>query len=153
MSELLEKVMKEKRLHEQGGIVMAKNIFTGENLIKFIENNPQFKKLPINYLFVELLKRRLIQPSEIINAYSELMQHKLTVAQSHYEDACVTALQIKSGNFSEEENKKKMMNRFFYNTSFSKSFPQLSGADMTEEEKKKWSDFWEITYGFRPEEE
>ena len=132
---------------------MAKDIFTGENLIKFIENNPQFKELPINYLFVELLKRSLIQPSEIINAYSEVMQHRLIVAQSHYEDACVTALQIKSGNFNEEEKKKKVMNRFFYNASFSKSFSQLSRADMTEEEKKKWSDFWEITYGFRPEEE
>lgn len=132
---------------------MAKDIFTGENLIKFIENNYQFKVLPIDYLFVELLKRRLIQPSEIINAYSDVMQHKLTVAQSHYEDSCVTALQIKSGNYNEEENKKEMMNRFFYNTSFSKSFPQLSGADMNEEEKKKWSDFWQLTYGFRPEEE
>ena len=81
------------------------------------------------------------------------MQHRLIVAQSHYEDACVTALQIKSGNFSEEEKKKKMMNRFFYNASFSKSFPHVSAADMNEEEKKQWSDFWEITYGFRPEEE
>ena len=153
MSELLGKVMKEKRLHEQGGIDMAKEIFTGETLIKFIENNPQFKVLPINYLFVELLQRSLIQPSEIINAYSDVMQHKLTVAQSHYEDACVTALQIKSGNFNEEEKKKKMMNRFFYNTSFSKTFPNFIGKDMNEKEKKKWSDFWQLTYGFRPEEE
>ena len=99
---------------------MAKDTFTGENLIKFIENNPQFKELPINYLFVELLKRGLIQPSEIINAYSDVMQHKLILAQSHYEDACVTALQIKSGNFNEEENKKKMMNRFLYMRPFLK---------------------------------
>ena len=127
--------------------------FTGEELIRFIENHPQFKAIPIKYLFIELLKKDLIIPSDIIDAYSQVMQDKLKVVRSHYEDACVTALQMNSGNFNEEEDKKKIMNRFLYNASFSKSFPQLSGADMTEEEKKKWSDFWEITYGFRPEEE
>ncbi len=34
-----------------------------------------------------------------------------------------------------EEDKKKIMNRFLYNASFSKSFPNISGADMTDEEK------------------
>ena len=126
---------------------------TGEELIRFVENYPQFQMLPIKFLFIELLKKRWIIPSEIIDAYSQVMQDKLTVAQSHYEDACVTALQMKSGNFNKEEDKKKMMNRFFYNASFSKTFPNLIGNDMTEEEKKKWSDFWLTTYGFKPEEE
>lgn len=90
-------------------------------------------------------------PSDIIDAYSQVMQDKLRVAQSHYEDACVTALQMNSGNFNEEEDKKKIMNRFLYNASFSKTFPNFIGEDMNEEEKKKWSDFWLITYGFRPE--
>ena len=90
-------------------------------------------------------------PSDIIDAYSQVMQDKLMVAQSHYEDACVTALQMNSGNFTKKEDKKKMMDRFFYNASFSKSFPNMSGADMTDEEKKEWSDFWLTTYGFRPE--
>ena len=27
------------------------------------------------------------------------------------------------------------------------------GNNLTEEERKKWSDFWELIYGFRPEEE
>ena len=126
---------------------------TGEELIRFVENYPQFQMLPIKFLFIELLKKRWIIPSEIIDAYSQVMQDKLTVAQSHYEDACVTALQMKSGNYNKEEDKKKMMNRFFYNASFSKTFPNLIGNDMTEEEKKKWSDFWLTTYGFKPEEE
>ena len=126
--------------------------FTGEELIRFIENYPQFKAIPIKYLFIELLKKDLIIPSDIIDAYSQVMQDKLKVARSHYEDACVTALQMNNGNFNEEEDKKKIMNRFLYNASFSKSFPNMSGADMTDEEKKEWSDFWLITYGFRPEE-
>ena len=131
---------------------MVMKTFTGEELIRFIENHPQFKAIPIKYLFIELLKKDLIIPSDIIDAYSQVMQNKLTVARSHYEDACVTALQMNSGNFNEEEDKKKIMNRFLYNASFSKSFPNMSGADMTDEEKKEWSDFWLITYGFRPEE-
>ena len=91
-------------------------------------------------------------PSDIIDAYSQVMQDKLMVAQSHYEDACVTALQMNSGNFTKKEDKKKMMDRFFYNASFSKSFPNMSGVNMTDEEKNMWSDFWLTTYGFRPEE-
>ena len=126
--------------------------FTGEELIRFIENHPQFKAIPIKYLFIELLKKDLIIPSDIIDAYSQVMQNKLTVARSHYEDACVTALQMNSGNFTKKEDKKNMMDRFLYNASFSKSFPNMSGAGMTDEEKKEWSDFWLITYGFRPEE-
>lgn len=131
---------------------MVMKTFTGEELIRFIENNPQFKAIPIKYLFIELLKKDLIIPSDIIDAYSQVMQDKLKVVRSHYEDACVTALQMNSGNFNEEEDKKKIMNRFLYNASFSKSFPNISGADMTDEEKKKWSDFWLTIYGFRPEE-
>lgn len=131
---------------------MKESTFTGEELIRFVENYPQFQKLPIKYLFIELLKKNLIIPSEIIDAYSQVMQDKLTVVQSHYEDACVTAIQINCGNFNKEEDKKKIMNRFLYNTSFSKTFPNFLAKDMNEEEKKKWSDFWLITYGFRPEE-
>ena len=86
---------------------MNQDILTGESLIKFIEANPQFKLLPINYLFVELLKRNLIQPSEIINAYSDMMQHKLMVAESHYNDSCITALQMETGNFKGKKIRKK----------------------------------------------
>ena len=95
--------------------------FTGKDLIEFVENYPQLQFLPIKYLFIELLKKNLIIPSDIIDAYSQVMQDKLKVARSHYEDACVTALQMNSGNFNKGEDKKKMMDRFLYNASFSKS--------------------------------
>lgn len=125
--------------------------FTGKDLIRFVENYPQLQFLPIRDLFIELLKKNLIMPSDIIDAYSQVMQDKLMVAQSHYEDACVTALQMNSGNFTKKEDKKKVMDRFLYNASFSKSFPNMSGVNMTDEEKNMWSDFWLTTYGFRPE--
>lgn len=131
---------------------MLNEIFTGESLVKFIEDNPQFKILPINYLLIELLKRNLIRPSEIIDAYSDLMQHKLNVAEAHYDDACITAIQMESNN-SQKEDKKNMLSRFFYNASFSKRLPNMCGRNLTEEERKKWSDFWALNYGFRPEKE
>ena len=124
--------------------------FTGKDLIRFVENYPQLQILPIRDLFIELLKKNLIVPSDIIDAYSQVMQDKIRVAQSHYEDACVTALQMNSGNFTKKEDKKKMMDRFLYNASFSKSFPNMSGVGLTDEEKNMWSDFWLTTYGFRP---
>ena len=126
--------------------------FTGKDLIRFVENYPQLQILPIRDLFIELLKKNLIMPSDIIDAYSQVMQDKLIVAQSHYEDASVTALQMNSGNFTKKEDKKKVMDRFLYNASFSKSFPNMSGVGLTDEEKNMWSDFWLTTYGFRPEE-
>ena len=126
--------------------------FTGESLVKFIEKNPYFKELPIHYLLVELLKKKIIQPSAIIDAYSDLLNHKLMVAESHYEDACVTALQMESGNFSGDKEK-EVLDRFYYNASFSRHFPEMCGRNLTEEEKKKWSAFWNTTYGFKPENE
>lgn len=132
---------------------MMEDIFTGEELIKFIENNPQLKVLPINYLFVELLKKSLIQPSEIIDAYSKVMQHKLMVAETHYDDACISALQMEGNDWSKKENTKNIMDRFFYNTSFSKKFPNLSGRNIDEKDRKELSDFWLANYGFRPEDE
>lgn len=38
-----------------GGIDMLKEMFNGESLTKFIEDNTQFKVLPIHYLLVELI--------------------------------------------------------------------------------------------------
>ena len=74
------------------------------------------------------------------------------VSNSHYKDACVTALQMESGNFKGDAQK-DVINRLLYNTSFSKTFPNLIGNTLSEEEKKKWSDFWKTTYGFNPENE
>ena len=132
---------------------MKECLVTAENLITFINNNPQFKELPMKYLFIELLKRDLIQPSEIIDAYSKVMQDKLMVAETHYEDACISAIQIEGNDWSKKENTKNIMDRFFYNTSFSKKFPNLSGRNIDEKDRKKLSDFWLTNYGFRPEDE
>ena len=128
-------------------------LVTAADLIPFINNHPQFKELPMKYLFIELLKRDLIQPSEIIDAYSKVMQDKLMVAETHYDDACISALQMEGNDWSKKENTKKIMDRFFYNTSFSKKFPNLTGRNIDEKDRKELSDSWLAYYGFRPEDE
>lgn len=128
-------------------------LVTAADLIPFINNHPQFKELPMKYLFIELLKRDLIQPSEIIDAYSKVMQDKLMVAETHYEDACLSALQMECNDWSKKENTKNIMDRFFYNTSFSKKFPNLLDRNIDEKDRKNLSDLWLANYGFRPEEE
>lgn len=52
----------------------------GQDLIDFINGNHGLKYLPIEYTFMELLRRNIIKPSEIIDAHtrvlSQLPTHK-----------------------------------------------------------------------------
>ena len=70
----------------------------------------------------------------------------------HYEDACISSIQLFNGLW-EGELYEEAKNRFLYNTSFSKCFPNMNNNNLTEEQKKYWSDFFQKTYKFRPEEE
>ena len=73
-------------------------------------------------------------------------------ANCHYEDACISSIQLFNGLW-EGELYEEAKNRFLYNTSFSKCFPNMNNNNLSESEKKYWSDFFNRTYGFRPEED
>lgn len=122
----------------------------GQDLINFINNNIHLKHLPIKYTIIELLRKSLINPSEIIDAHTKLLNDKCHIYRCHYEDSCVSALQLFNGNFKGKdlEDAKK---RFLFNTSFSETFPNMIGGELTEEDRKYWRDFFELTYGFNPE--
>ena len=49
---------------------------TGQDLIDFINNNSWLKHLPIEWTFIELLKRNIIKPSEIIDAHTRVLNDK-----------------------------------------------------------------------------
>lgn len=123
---------------------------TGQDLIDFINNNNLLKHLPIERTFIELLKRNIIKPSEIIDAYTQVLNDKCYRYKCHYEDSCVSAIQLFNGNFKDNdyESAKK---RFLYNTSFSKCFPNIIGTELTLEERAEWRKFFKTTYGFDPE--
>lgn len=122
----------------------------GKDLIHFINRNEWLKFVPIKHTIMELLKRNIINPSEIIDAHTQVLSEKCDRYKSHYEDCCVSALQLFSGNFKgkDYEFAKK---RFLYNTSFSECFPGLIGNELTPEDREKWREFFKTTYGIDPE--
>ena len=123
---------------------------TGQDLIDFINNNNWLKILPIEQTFIELLNRNIIKPSEIIDAHTRVLNDKCDRYKCHYEDSCVSAMQLFNGNFNgnDYEYAKK---RFLYNTSFSKYFPNMIGTELTSEERIEFREFFKNTYGFDPE--
>ena len=125
----------------------------GQALIDIISKNPALLYCDIRETFKYLLKRQLINPSALIDAQVEQMADEQYKLRCHFEDAVVSTIQLFGGNYKGEqyEDAKK---RLFYNTSFSKQFPNMSTPEpLSDEDKKYWSDFFESTYGFRPEEE
>lgn len=127
---------------------------TGEDLIKVIQDNDRLRYGDVKETIKALLKARLINPSTLIDAQVEILENEKYKLRCHFEDSVVSTIQLFGGNFKGEnyENAKK---RLFYNTSFSKQFPNMTTTyePLTDEDKKEWSDFFDLIYGFRPEEE
>ncbi len=125
---------------------------TGEDLIKVIKDNDRLRYGDVKETIKALLKARLINPSTLIDAQVEILEDEKYKLRCHFEDSVVSTIQLFGGNFK-GENYEKAKKRLFYNTSFSKSFPNMSTPEpLTDEDKKYWSDFFERIYGFRPEE-
>ena len=125
---------------------------TGQDLINFIEKNPELLFNDVSKVIRELLDRGLICPSTLIDAQVKKLTDEQYKVRCHYEDACVSSVQLFNGLW-EGDMYEEAKNRFLYNTSFSKCFPNMNNNNLTEEQKKYWSDFFQRTYGFRPEED
>ena len=126
---------------------------TGEDLIKVIKDNDRLRYGDVKETIKALLKARLINPSTLIDAQVGILEDEKYKLRCHFEDSVVSTIQLFGGNFK-GENYEKAKKRLFYNTSFSKSFPNMSPSEpLTDEERKEWSDFFDLIYGFRPEEE
>ena len=125
----------------------------GQELIDIISKNPALLYCDIRENFKYILKRQLINPSALIDAQVEQMADEQYKLRCHFEDAVVSTIQLFGGNYKglDYEMAKR---RLFYNTSFSKQFPNMSTPEpLSNEDKKYWSDFFENIYGFRPEDE
>lgn len=126
---------------------------TGEDLIKVIQDNGRLRYGDVKETIKALLKARLINPSTLIDAQVEILENEKYKLRCHFEDSVVSTIQLFGGNFK-GENYEKAKKRLFYNTSFSQCFPNMSTPEpLTDEDKKEWSDFFDLIYGFRPEEE
>ena len=122
----------------------------GEELIQLINNKPELKSLPIFYTIKELLRKNLINPSELIDAHKSLLEEEIHRYKSHFTDAAISSIQLFNGKWKGEDYE-KAKKRFFYNTSFCRQFPRDTSS-LTDDEKRQFSDMFETNYGFRPEE-
>lgn len=123
----------------------------GIDLMDIIKNNSYLQYSDVKETIKKLLKERRINPSTLIDAQVEMLEEEKYRLRCHFEDSVVSTIQLFGGNFKGEnyENAKK---RLFYNTSFSKQFPNMSSPEpLSDEDKKYWSDFFDTIYGFRPE--
>ena len=126
---------------------------TGEDLIKVIKDNDRLRYGDVKETIKALLKVRLINPSTLIDAQVEILENEKYKLRCHFEDSVVSIIQLFGGNFK-GENYEKAKKRLFYNTSFSQCFPNMNTSEhLTDEDRKEWSDFFDLIYGFRPEEE
>ena len=125
---------------------------TGQDLIYFIEKNPELLFNDVSKVIRELLDRGLICPSTLIDAQVKKLTDEQYKVRCHYEDACISSIQLFNGQWTGKDYE-SAKGRFLYNTSFSKCFPNMNNNNLSESEKKYWSDFFQRTYGFRPEED
>ena len=127
---------------------------TGEDLIKVIQDNDRLRYGDVKETIKELLKEGLINPSTLIDAQVKILEDEKYKLGCHFEDSVVSTIQLFSGNYKDKDYE-KAKKRLFYNTSFSKQFPNMitTCEPLTDEERKEWSDFFDLIYGFRPEEE
>ena len=123
----------------------------GQDLIRLIEQDDRLKYGDVTQTIKMLLQKRLINPSTLIDAQVAMLSQENYITRCHFEDSVVSAMQLFNGNFKDGDldSAKK---RFFYNTSFSKQFPNMTASSLTDEDKQYWSRFFENIYGFRPEE-
>ena len=126
----------------------------GEDLIKVIKDDDRLRYGDVKETIKELLKARLINPSMLIDAQVEILEDEKYKLRCHFEDSVVSTIQLFGGNHKDKDYE-KAKKRLFYNTSFSKQFPNMTTTcePLTDEDRKEWSDFFDLIYGFRPEEE
>ena len=126
----------------------------GEDLIKVIKDDDRLRYGDVKETIKELLKASLINPSTLIDAQVEILEDEKYKLRCHFEDSVVSTIQLFGVNYKDKDYE-KAKKRLLYNTSFSKQFPNMTtiSEPLTDEDKKEWSDFFDLIYGFRPEEE
>ena len=120
---------------------------TGADLIKIIESNPYLLQADVKQTIALLLKKRLINPSTLIDAQVELLEQEREKYKCHFVESDTCNWLLMNGNKEQKEFGKK---RAMYNAQFNTSFP--SKYDLSEEELKERKEYFELIYGFNPEE-
>ena len=120
----------------------------GEDLKKLLETNPYLSTVDIRYTIAYLLKRRLINPSVLIDEYTNILNEERDKYKCHFVEADTCIYLMTNGDEEQKEFGKK---RAMYNAQFNTSFP--SNYKLTEEELEESRNWFINFYGFNPEDD
>ena len=120
---------------------------TGADLIKIIESNQYLLQTDVKQTIAFLLKKQLINPSTLIDAQVEILEHERDKYKCHFVESDTCNWLLMNGNKEQKEFGRK---RAMYNAQFNTNFP--SNYDLSEEELKERKEYFELMYGFNPEE-
>lgn len=119
----------------------------GEDLRRILEMNSFLLCNDIKYTIEYLLKKRLINPSTLIDAQVDILENEKDKYKCHFIEADTCNDLFMNGNKEQKEFAKK---RAMYNGQFNTCFPKKNKMDAnTTEECREW---FKNMYGFNPEE-
>lgn len=121
---------------------------TGADLVKLIESNTYLLQAGIKETIQLLLKKRLINPSTLIDAQVDILEHEKDKYKCHFIESDTCNWLIMNGTKEQKEFGKK---RAKYNAQFNTNFP--SNYKLTEEEIEESRNWFINFYGFNPEDD
>ena len=118
----------------------------GEELKRILENDSFLLCNDIKYTIAYLLKKRLINPSTLIDAQVDILENEKDRYKCHFIEADTCNILIREGN---KKQKSWANKRAKYNSQFNPSFS--NSCDLTDDEIEKVREFFKSLYGFNPE--
>lgn len=123
---------------------------TGEELKKILEDKSYLQALDIKFTIAYLLKKRLINPSTLIDEYTNILDNEKYKYKSHFIEADTCNFLLLNGDKNQKVFAKK---RSMYNSKFNKTYQWTYKDKLSAEELKEAKDYFKLMYGFDPEEE
>lgn len=122
----------------------------GSNLKRILDNNSFLLENDIKYTIAYLLKKRLINPSTLIDAQVNILNDEKDRYKCHFVEADTCNFLLMQGNKEQKEFAEK---RAKYNSKFNTTYIWSYKDKLSEEELKERREYFKLMYGFDPEKE
>lgn len=119
----------------------------GEELIRYIQQQPLLLNEDIKYTFMALLNDRLINPSALIDAQYAIKDNECRKYRLHWQEANIAANILLTGN---KEQKELGRTRLMYNSLADTTIPykQVYADKLSDKEMEERRKFFIMMYGF-----
>ena len=107
--------------------------------------------LPMEEALVKALLEGKINILEVNNTYSMALERERHDRKMRFEEACININQLLSGNYKGKDLK-EVQQRAIHTLNMSETLPHNiydKEYGYTEDDKKKWDEFYEMLYGGR----